>query len=881
MSSAAPKANSAKFLVSVADCPSSAFTVTKFGGDDAVSAPYSFEIEFQPSESPSGAQTPELTTERVLGKPCRLELIRDRNGEITVYDGVVSEFKKMIRSKPVYAIRLVPWMKLLSLNINNKVFQKLTVVEIVKQVIKNAGLEARCAFKYKCGDSANIKIDFCVQYRESDLNFISRLMEQNGIWYYFADDGGVVVTDNFADFPKVSGNIHFVENIGFAETSKRLRDDGGETDTSAGPRASRQEYLYGGEFGESVYSLTAVSAVIPKSVRLRNQNYRTPETPPEGASESAGGSDGAWGCVYEYGGTFKNDEEGKRLASLYLTRLQTENSQTVGSGRCAAFRAGRIISIDGVGEFLLVSVEHKGGQGEGSDKREYTYNNSFRCIDSTKKTYAPPLRAEPPVATGLITAPIDALGEDLPNIDDMGRYRVKLPFDLSETPEYGATKDIRLSQISGGDGYGVHFTSKKNSEMILGYVDGNPDKPIGLGLLPDANARSVANSGNRTENVIRTSGGNELVMDDEKEKSKIAMSTTEGHKLIMDDLKGLAKIIMRTVAGHGLVMSDVNEKEMVTLHTVGGNELVMEDDPEGKTVTLSTPPIEGKSSVLSKIKPVLTAARTAANIIKTISLEKIGLPESGAIVNENIQKSELSLDNKEFSAVMKACGQEISLKEDVNKADCGINLTTSTMLKMEMNDIERVISIKTPRGNSIELSDMKNNVVIGNAPKIRTALRNLKKKADDVLDAVKKGEWKVLKKESRDKMLKDAKDLLIKVKTDIQETINSIILETDGGKIVLTTSGNDGTIEMDNDKDTITLHNAEGKNKIILNGKEKSITIDSPGDINIHAGGKITVSGKEKTVIGSKKNIFVNTSEETFVGGKKEVKVKGGKIKLN
>jgi type VI secretion system secreted protein VgrG len=897
MASATPKANSAKFLISIADYPSSAFTVTKFCGIDAVSTPYSFNIEFQPSESTSAsdANVPELTTERILGKPCRFELIRDRNGEINVYDGVVSEFKKMIRSKPIYAVRLVPWMELLSLNVNNRVFQKQKVVDIIKQVIKSAGIDARCAFKYKCGDSSNQKIEFCVQYRESDLNFISRLMEQNGIWYYFAD-GGVVVTDAFSEFTKMKDGIPFVENIGFAETAKRLRDDndgeawnftkqtdvegGSSVNHTDGSETLRREYLYGGEFGESVYALTAVSAVIPKSVRLRNQNYRTPETPPEGASEGVD-IGGAWGSVYEYGGTFKNDEEGKRLASLYLTRLQVENSQTFGSGRCAAFRAGRIISIDCVGEFLLLSVEHKGGQGDGGGNSECTYNNHFRCIDSTKKSYAPPLRAKPPVAAGLITAPIDALGEDLPNIDEMGRYRVKLPFDLSETPEYGATKDIRLSQISGGEGYGVHFPSKKNSEMILGYVDGNPDKPIGLGLLPDANAKSVSNSDNRTENVIRTWGGNELVMDDEKEKSKIAMSTPDGHKLVMDDLKGLAQIAMRTAAGHGLVMNDEEQKEMVTLHTVGGNELVMDDNPEGETVTLSTPKVEGKLGVLSKVKPFLTAASAAMEAAKKISLAKIGLPESGAVVNKDIEKSELALDNKEFSAILKAYGQEIALKENVNSSQCGINLITSTMLEIKMNDIERGIKIKTPRGNSIEVSDLKNNIVIGNAPKVRTVLLKLKEKATDVLGSVKTGDWKVLKKDKREKTLKDIKDLLKKAKTGIQETINSIILESDCGKIVLTTSGNDGTIEMDNEKDTITLHNAKGKNKIVLDGKKKSITMDSPGDINIHAGGNITISGKGKTVLGAKKDIIVNANGETFVGGKKEVKVKGGKIKLN
>jgi len=885
MANAVPKANAAKFLVSIADYPSSAFTVTKFSGTDAISAPYSFDIEFQPSESTNAS---ELTAERVLGKPCRLELIRDKNGEITGYDGVVFEFKKIIRSKPIYVIRLVPWMELLSLNVNNRVFQKQKVIDIIKKVINDAGLGARCKFKYECSESANRTIDFCVQYRETDLNFISRLMEQNGIWYCFANDGSAVVTDNFNNFTKVTGSIPFVENIGFAETSKRLRDDTGETRYSsvgnvdnAGnnensgsgintvndadeAETSRPEYLYGGDFGESVYSLTAMSAVIPKSVRLRNQNYRTPETPPEAASENVG-IGGAWGSVYEYGGTFKNDEEGKRLASLYLTRLRTENLQTVGSGRCAVFRAGSIVLIDGVGEFLLVSVEHKGGQGEGSGDREYTYNNNFRCIDSTQKSYAPPLRAKPPLAAGLITAPIDALGEDLPNIDEMGRYRVKLPFDLSETPEYGATKDIRLSQISGGEGYGVHFPSKKNSEMILGYVDGNPDKPIGLGLLPDANAKSVSNSDNRTENVIRTWGGNELVMDDEKEKSKISMTTAAGHELVMDDK---------------------SKEEKITLQTVGGNELVMDDAEEGKTVTISTPFI-GSSVIKTK---VLSAASNAIkNVVEKLSLIKLGLPASGELVNEGIGKSELLLDNKERGAGLKAWGQEIALKENVNNAECGINISTATKLEVEMNDIERKIVVRTPRGNSIELSDLKNNIVIGNAPKIRTVYRKLKEKLTEVTDAVKKGEWKVLKKKNREKMLKDAKELLQKAKSDLAEIINGIVIETDEGKVIIRTSGNDGTIIMDNDKDSITLYNLKEKNKIVIDGKNKSISMESPGDININAGGKINiqakgdicVSGKGKTVLGAKKDIFVNATGGTSVGGKTEVKVKGGRIKLN
>lgn len=890
-----PKANEAKFLISIADNPSSMFTVTKFSGNDAVSEPFSFDIEFQLSESAltSGKKKPELTREGVLGKPCRLELVRDGTGEINGYGGVVMSFKKMHRSKPVYAVRLSPWIQLLSLNVNNRVFQKMSVVDIVQKVVADAMLDTRCNFKYKCGGYKYPKIDFCVQYRESDLNFISRLMEQNGIWYYFTDDGGVVITDIFANFSNTALNIPFVDKFGFVEDSKRREDakntvepkeaadDGmvndGNENNGGKPLAPFDEYLYAGKFGESVYELTSVSAVIPKSVRLRNQNYRTPETPPEGSAKGADAV-GAWGSIYEYGGTFKNDEEGKRFAALYMTRLIVENSLTVGESRCTAFRAGQIVGIDGIGKFLLLSVEHHGGEEKRSGGPVYTYDNIFHCVDPAKKTYAPPLRAETPTAIGLITAPVDALGDDLPNIDEMGRYRVKLPFDLSDTPKYGATKDIRLSQISGGDGYGVHFPSKKNSEMILGYVDGNPDKPIGLGLLPDANARSVSNSVNRTESIIRTWGGNELIMDDEKEKSKITLRTAAGHELAMDDTKNSAKVSMRTTAGHKLVMNDEPNKTKITLYTVGGNELTMDDNLLGKTVTLSTAKVDVKTDALNAMTLIPSTKDALSDILKKIPTGQPDLSDIKTVVNKYaLEKSELKLDNKELSATLRAWGQKIVLKENAAAAEHGINLSTSAAFTIDMNDTKREIAVKTPSGNSIVLNDPQNNIVVSNKPKAAQPV----KETTDGKNSV-----------DGENRPQEAKKTPNKTKTEAQETVNGIIIETDGGKIVITTSGNDGkitvktngndgTIEIDNEKDTITLHNAEGKNEITLNGKNKSISMNSPGNIDIHADGDICISGKGKTVLGAKKNVFVNASGKTSVGGKSEVKVKGGTIKLN
>jgi type VI secretion system secreted protein VgrG len=351
-----------------------------------------------------------MAAEKILGKPCRFELTRDGGGEAAAYCGVASEFSARRDSKPVYTVRVVPWIQLLSLNVNNRVFQKLTVLEIIKKVIQGAGIENYCDFRYECGQGYQ-PINFCVQHRETDLNFISRLMELNGIWYYFESGGKpekerVVIADSFSKFPARRIEVPFVENTGLAEVEKKEESPG--------------EYVYGQNFGESIYSLTSKRALIPVSVKLRAQNYRTPENSPEGACET-GAADGAWGSVYEYGGNFKNADEAARQASLYMKRIKAENLRTEGKSRCAALRAGRFLAVKpDIGEFLIVSVSHKAGEeadrnkdgdGAGADSGgsggAFAYNNEFSCIDSGAQIYAPPLRAAAPLANGLITAPVE------------------------------------------------------------------------------------------------------------------------------------------------------------------------------------------------------------------------------------------------------------------------------------------------------------------------------------------------------------------------------------------------------------------------------------------------------------------------------------------
>jgi uncharacterized protein involved in type VI secretion and phage assembly len=199
-------ADSAKFLVFVGNHKPEYFTVTKFSGEDTIGRPYCFDIRFKLSESvpapwPPG-EKPILAATALLGKPCHFKLVGDSKSEAAAYHGVIMAFDvehgfdSNSNPAPTYSLRLVPWIELLSLNVNNRVFQKLTAVGIIEKVIrdvfKDSEFEKYCEFEFKCGNEGKRKdkrvyqtLEFCVQYQETDLNFISRLMEQNGIWYYF------------------------------------------------------------------------------------------------------------------------------------------------------------------------------------------------------------------------------------------------------------------------------------------------------------------------------------------------------------------------------------------------------------------------------------------------------------------------------------------------------------------------------------------------------------------------------------------------------------------------------------------------------------------------------------------------------------------------
>jgi len=672
-------ANAAKYLLSIAGSNLVNFDVTHFSGIDTIGGPYSFDIEFRMADFSRSALPPDAG---ILDAACRLDI--ERNGETISYCGIVVQFYTYDSDDIRYKIRLAPHIYRLSLNSSNRIFQRLTVPEIIENVVKEAGLKEYFRFDLKPNNVKYPVHEFCVQYQETDLAFISRLMEDSGIWYYFEQvkqpNGTLkecaVVTDDFASFPLLGRSVPFMRGSGLAEIktqTSRVTDFLGITNS-------------GSNVVESINYISTKTALLPKSVRVRSYTHRYPEAIPEGFSDVR---DGHLGGIYEYGGTINNLCEAEHRATLHARRLWVESSQIDGKGNCASFRAGLRVPIThdqnilAAGMFLLVSVKHEGGWNNGA----YVYNNEFVCVSAESEIYASPLRTPIPRIDGVTTAPVGATNDIYPTLNEYGYYTVNMPSaldygrnDTGQGGDYDRSKNIRLAQsscgVSGEDKtpYGIHFPSKRGAEMVLAYVDGNPDRPIGLGFVPNAASPSVVRNTNHAENIIRSWGGNELVMDDTYQNQSIKLSTPEERYLELHDgnefvrikssdsellFNDAEKFTLIDVGGYKIHINYADDSGVISITTVKGNVIEM-NDPQSSITIQNT----GENGDKEVNKVVFNGDN------KSITLDSM---DNTVVLNGNDKR--IAVESRDSKVVLDGAGKKIILESKDNKVvvDSGDN----------------------------------------------------------------------------------------------------------------------------------------------------------------------------------------------------------------
>ena len=443
-------ANLAQFHLFVSGIAANTFQVVEFTGVERISQPSRFDITLTSTDH-------SIEPSAVINQ--RATLFVYRNGDFCPHSGVVSRFTygQSDQGSALYTLQLAPALSLLELTVRSRVFQKLSVPDIVERVLEEAGL----------GDSFELdfqktypELEYVVQYQESDLNFVSRLLESRGIWFFFREpavvvdelDGNpvsetLVISDKPDSFAAIEGDAE----LAFRATGGMVEADEGE------PR-------------ESVHGMGFARTLAPRQLTAANRNYRTPETVLSAQVEL---DEGDAGAVYEYGGPFGDTSGAQAAAETIRRRASTEQLLIEGRSNCRALRAGsRIDTVNHPRDDLntnlvLYEVRSEGTHGS-LQGAAATFECRFIAIPGSRAgDFAPPLRARVPRIPGIITAAVESDGGQYALLDDMGRYKVRMPFDISDSANAEASKFVRLAGPYAGANYGLHFPAHEGTEMVL------------------------------------------------------------------------------------------------------------------------------------------------------------------------------------------------------------------------------------------------------------------------------------------------------------------------------------------------------------------------------------------------------------------------------
>ncbi|PKN61248.1 MAG: type VI secretion system tip protein VgrG [Deltaproteobacteria bacterium HGW-Deltaproteobacteria-15] len=481
------------------------FGVVRFGGSEGFSRCYRFEIDLVSTE-------PEIDLRSLLRNPATFTILRE-DGDIP-FHGMLAQFDQLhqVDEYVFYRAVLVPRLWWVTLTHHNQVFLDKSVPEILQEVLKDGGLtsldfDLRLQGNYP-------KREYVCQYRESHLDFLSRWMEREGMYYYFGQNENgekLIITDT---------------RIAHSEM------DQGKSMYYSPPSALDEAHRE-----EVIKSFVCRQTALPRSVRLQDYNCQTPSLEMSAGARVSGQGRGE---VYIYGDHFRTPEEGSALAKVCAEELLCKGERFYGESTIPYLRPGYLFDLQDHyrhsfnQSYLTIELEHEGSQAAyllagirkelSEAERQPYYRNSFAAIPGGVQ-FRPERKTAKALFSGAMNAQIDAAGSgQYAELDDQGRYKVLLPFDRSGGGNGKGSTWLRMAQPYAGADHGMHFPLHKGTEVLLTFVDGDPDRPIIAGAVPNPETPSPVTSENATRCRMVSGSGNEIHMEDEAGSERILMN---------------------------------------------------------------------------------------------------------------------------------------------------------------------------------------------------------------------------------------------------------------------------------------------------------------------------------------------------------------------
>lgn len=389
------------------------------------------------------------------------------NGYVNRFACIGWEQQGLVR----YQATLVPWLWFLTRTSDCRIFQQMSVPDILGQVFSEAGfsdVSMRTSATYPT-------LEYCVQYRETHYAFVSRLMEQEGIYWYFVHEDGkhtLVLADDYAAHEAFPGYASIAYHADASAPIARDQDVIFDWSSAAAIRS--------GAFAHDDFDFEKPNVELLTTAAMAREH-------PYSAYE-----------IYEYPGRYLQSDQGSRYAGIRMDEIQCDQQLVQGDSCARGLAVGHLFELTACplpgqdGEYLVLSARHRlhtdAFQTAGAAAESQVYRASFTAMPAA--TPFRPARLTPkPIVQGPQTAVVvGAAGKEI-DTDDYGRVKVQFHWDRHGQKNETSSCWIRVAQLWAGNQWGGMHIPRIGQEVVVDFLDGDPDRPLVTGRVYNAEQR--------------------------------------------------------------------------------------------------------------------------------------------------------------------------------------------------------------------------------------------------------------------------------------------------------------------------------------------------------------------------------------------------------
>ena len=511
--------------------------LNEMGGGEELGRLFNYELQLTSLDA-------NIDLNQLLGKPMSVSVQLADGGE-RHFHGIVARCSQNIDQGQFasYQVTLRPWFWLLSRTSDCRIFQNLSIPQIIKQVFRDLGFsdfEDALSRPYR-------EWEYCVQYRETSFDFVSRLMEQEGIYYFFRheqDRHVLVLADAYGAHTTVPGYA----SIPYYPKDEQQRE---------------RDHMHNWHLAQEVQ---------PGSLELNDYDFQRPSASIDVRSAMPRPHTAGDYPLYDYPGTYVQSADGEHYARTRIEALQTLHEQIEFSGNARGLGSGHLFSLTGFSrqdqnrEYLIVGIRYyitqeslESGGGSGSAQ----FESSLTCIDA-QQSFRPLANTYRPIVKGPQTAlVVGPKGEEIWT-DQYGRVKVHFYWDRHDQSNENSSCWIRVSQSWAGKNWGSMQIPRIGQEVIVSFLEGDPDRPIITGRVYNA------------EQTVPYDLPENATQSGMKSRSSKGGTPANFNEIRMEDKKGLEQLYIHAERNQDLVV-EVDESHSVghdRNKSIGHNETV-------------------------------------------------------------------------------------------------------------------------------------------------------------------------------------------------------------------------------------------------------------------------------------------------------------------